>query len=105
VVRGTIVQLTTPNVLRGRVSAFSSMITSGGPRLGDLEAAGVAGLTTAQTSIVSGGLLCLAGVAVVMRWFPQLAAYDAWAGQPATEPQPLPAWDAAAPPTVALADR
>ncbi|HEX6512069.1 MAG TPA: MFS transporter [Chloroflexota bacterium] len=76
-VRGTIVQLTTPHRLRGRVSAFSSMITNGGPRLGDLEAASVAAWTTPQISIVSGGLLCLAGVALVCRRFPQLAAYQA----------------------------
>jgi MFS family permease len=100
VVRGTIVQLTTPNVLRGRVSALSSMITNGGPRLGDLEAAAVAAVAGPQFAVVSGGLLCLAGVAGVMRLFPQLAAYDA--SGDAVEEADLPV---AAAPALALSQR
>jgi MFS family permease len=75
VFRGTIVQLETPDQLRGRVTALHLLVVTSGPRLGDLEAAGVASIFGAQVSVVSGGLLCLAGVAVVARAFPELAAH------------------------------
>jgi len=75
VFRGTIVQLETPDQLRGRVTALHLLVVTSGPRLGDLEAAGVASIFGAQASVVSGGLLCLAGVAVVARAFPELAAH------------------------------
>jgi MFS family permease len=75
VFRGTIVQLETPDQLRGRVTALHLLVVTSGPRLGDLEAAGVASIFGAQASVVSGGLLCLAGVAVVARAFPELSAH------------------------------
>ena len=77
VFRGTITQVATPDPLRGRLSALQLLVVTGGPRLGDVEATVVAALTSAQFSVLSGGLLCLAGVAFVAWRFPQLAAYDA----------------------------
>src|SRR5207248_7142620 len=60
VMRGTIMFATTPDALQGRVSAaYLAQVTSA-PRLGNLEAGGVAALTSLRFSIVSGGLLCLA---------------------------------------------
>jgi len=84
VFRGTITQVATPDPLRGRLSALQLLVVTGGPRLGDVEATVVAALTSAQFSVLSGGLLCLAGVAFVAWRFPQLAAYDA------RQPPPLP---------------
>jgi MFS family permease len=75
VFRSTIVQLETPDELRGRVTALHLLVVTGGPRLGDLEAAGVAAVVGAQASVVSGGLLCLAGIVAVVRRFPELAAH------------------------------
>jgi MFS family permease len=75
VFRGTIVQLETPDRLRGRVTALHLLVVTSGPRLGDIEAAGVASIFGAQASVVSGGLICLAGVVVVARAFPELAAH------------------------------
>jgi MFS family permease len=90
--RWTITQTITPDHLRGRVSALSTIVLGGGPKLGDLEAAAVASVATPQVSIVSGGLLCLAGVLFVLRYFPALARYDAWAGaEAALAPEPQPA--------------
>ncbi len=77
VFRNTITQVVTPDPLRGRLSALYLLVVTGGPRLGDIEATAVAAVTSAQFSVVSGGLLCLAGVAFVASRFPQLAAYDA----------------------------
>jgi MFS family permease len=91
VFRSTIVQLDTPDALRGRVTSIHILVVTSGPRLGDIEAATVAAAIGPQLSVVSGGLLCVAGVAVVARLFPELAAHvvrkpasaPAVAGEPA----------------------
>ena len=75
VFRSTIVQLDTPDELRGRVSAIHILAVTSGPRIGDIEAAVVAAVVGPTFSVVSGGLLCLGGVAVVARRFPELAAH------------------------------
>jgi MFS family permease len=75
VFRSTIVLLETPDELRGRVSALHILVVTSGPRVGDVEAAAVAAVAGAQVSVVSGGLLCLVGVVVVARMFPELAAH------------------------------
>jgi hypothetical protein len=66
-------------------SVFSVVVTSG-PRLGDIESGVVASAAGVRVSIVSGGLLCLVGVAGILAAFPALARYDAdrWIGEPAT---------------------
>ncbi len=75
--RSTILQVRLPDHLRGRLSALHLTVVTGGPRLGDLEAAAVAAAFNAQVSVISGGLLCLAGLALTAWRFPELAAYDA----------------------------
>jgi predicted MFS family arabinose efflux permease len=72
VFRGTIIQLSTPDRLRGRVSALNSMVVTAGPRLGDVEAGVVATLTSPLFSVVSGGILCLLGVAALAAGVPAL---------------------------------
>ena len=88
VFRATIVQLDTPDELRGRVSAIHGLVVTSGPRIGDIEAAVVAAIVGPTLSVVSGGLLCLGGVGVVARRFPELASHtlrpsDREAGRPA----------------------
>ena len=75
VLRATIVQLSTPDELRGRVSAVNGLVVRSGPALGDIEAAGVASVIGAQASVVSGGVLCLIGLVGVVRAFPELARH------------------------------
>jgi MFS family permease len=77
VFRGTIMQTEAPDALRGRVSSIHTAVVTGGPRLGDVEAGVVASLAGVTTSVVSGGLGCLVGVALVWRFMPKLAAYVA----------------------------
>lgn len=77
VFRNSIVQLETPDELRGRVASIHLVAVTSGPRLGDIEAATVASLVGAQLSVVSGGILCLLGVAVVVWLFPELARHTA----------------------------
>jgi hypothetical protein len=56
-------------------SVFSLVVTSG-PRLGDVEAGAVASLTSARTSVLTGGLACIACAGLVVAAFPALARYD-----------------------------
>ena len=76
VCRSTINQTVTPDALRGRMSSVFTVVVTSGPRLGDLEAGTVASLTSARFSVLSGGLACVAGVALVLIAFPALLAYD-----------------------------
>jgi MFS family permease len=76
VFRNTILQLSVPEGLRGRLSAVHIAVVTGGPRLGDVEAGAVAALTTPQFSVVSGGIACMAGVLAVHAWAPGLARYQ-----------------------------
>jgi len=75
VFRSTVVQLATPDPLRGRVTALHILAVTSGPRIGDIEAAAVAAVVGAQASVVSGGILCLLGAAAVTRLFPELGAH------------------------------
>lgn len=92
VCRSTINQTVTPDGMRGRMSSVFLLVVTGGPRLGDMESGAVAGAVGVRASIVSGGLLCLAGVAVIVAAFPALARYDAaeWLEAPAPAPTPGP---------------
>ena len=85
VLRGSVVQLATPDELRGRVSAIHIVVVTSGPRIGDIEAAAVASVIGAQLSAISGGILCLLGVVVVARLYPELDRHEA-AAAPSTEP-------------------
>jgi MFS family permease len=86
VCRSTINQTVTPDHMRGRMSSVFSVVVTSGPRLGDIESGAVASAVNVRFSIVSGGLLCLVGVAVIVAAFPALGRYDAdrWVGEPAT---------------------
>jgi len=84
VLRSSVVQLATPDELRGRVSAIHLLVVISGPRAGDIESAAVASVIGAQLSAISGGVLCLLGVLVVARAFPELDRHMA-ASPPATE--------------------
>jgi hypothetical protein len=73
--RWTIVQTETPDHLRGRVTSINNMSVTSGPRLGDIRATTVASLIGAQGSVISGGLLCLAGAVLTVRAFPNLMSH------------------------------
>jgi MFS family permease len=77
VFRGTILQLSVPDALRGRLSAIHIMVVTGGPRLGDVEAGVVAQLVSPAFSVVSGGIACVAGVVLLAVVVPELARYHA----------------------------
>lgn len=70
VFRATIIQLSVPDALRGRLQGVQMAVVTGGPRLGDLEAGVVASAFGDVTSVVSGGLACVAGALVLARLLP-----------------------------------
>ena len=63
VVRQTLVQLLTPDPMRGRVSAISGMFIGGSNELGGFESGLVAEWTTPVISVISGGIGTLIVVA------------------------------------------
>jgi len=88
VCRTTINQTVTVERMRGRMSAVFTLVVSGGPRLGDIESGTVAGAAGPRFSVLSGGVLCVLGVAAIVVAFPALLRYDAadWIAEPARSP-------------------
>ncbi len=82
VFRSTILQLSVPDRLRGRLSAIHIAVVTGGPRLGDVEAGVVASLVSPWFSVISGGLACIAGAIVLVGLIPELGRYRADHGPP-----------------------
>ena len=72
VFRNTILQLSVPDHMRGRLSSIHIAVVTGGPRVGDAESGLVAALTTPAFAVVSGGLLCIAGALTIGRFMPRL---------------------------------
>ena len=70
--RSTILQISAPDRLRGRLSGIHILVVTGGPRLGDVEAGLVAGLVSPTFSVVSGGLACVIGAGLVALAYPEL---------------------------------
>src|SRR3989454_8668040 len=54
ILRGLVIQLTTPDEFRGRISAVNAMFVIGGPMLGQFESGVVAGVVRPQFFVVRG---------------------------------------------------
>jgi ENTS family enterobactin (siderophore) exporter len=67
VLRSSVLQLSTPDSLRGRITAVWLAQANSSPRLGDLEAGLIASLTNAQISATSGGIACIIGI-LLLAW-------------------------------------
>lgn len=76
VMRMTLVQLETPNEIRGRVSAVNSIFIGASNQLGEFESGATAALFGAVGSVVLGGVGTLAVAAGWFRLFPALARRD-----------------------------
>ncbi len=83
VFRGTIVQQTTPDEFRGRVTAADYVVGVSGGQLGNLEAGALGSLTSPVISALAGGLITVAGAAVIGLALPAFARYRS---EPRTEP-------------------
>jgi MFS family permease len=76
VIRHTLVQVQTPDELRGRVSAVNSLFIGASNELGGFESGLVAELLTPTISVVSGGIGTILVVALVALRWPQLRRYS-----------------------------
>ena len=73
----------TPPKLRGRMEGTGMAVWASGPALGDIEAGVVARLTTVNTSIWSGGVVCAVGAVVIAALMPAV-----WRHRAAPTPAP-----------------
>jgi len=67
---------TIPDELRGRLAGIEMLSYTTGPLLGNVEAGLLAAIVGVPASVVSGGLLCVAGVALVGLALPAFRRYD-----------------------------
>jgi MFS family permease len=88
--RSTIWNQTIPDRLRGRLAGIEQVSYSSGPLLGDVEAGVVGELFSVRASIVSGGVLCIVGVAVAALLLPAFRHYDSRQPVPEAEPATAP---------------
>jgi MFS family permease len=75
--RMTMWNQTIPDALRGRLAGIELVSYMSGPLLGHAEAGAVAAIAGVQTSIVSGGVLCVLGVVACGLALPRFRRYDA----------------------------
>ncbi|MEI7926789.1 MAG: MFS transporter, partial [Chloroflexota bacterium] len=75
VMRQTTIQLSTPDYLRGRVSAVAQLFVGSSNQLGAVESGFVAAATNATFAVVSGGAACLAVVGVIAVTMKELRTY------------------------------
>jgi MFS family permease len=86
VMRNTAIQLSTPDELRGRVSAVNFIFIGASNQLGAVESGFVAALTSATFAVVSGGIGCMIVLAIIASRMPELRRYRidtsaAWTGK------------------------
>lgn len=76
VIRQTLVQLETPDAMRGRVSAVNSIFIGASNQLGEFESGATAALLGPVGSVVLGGVGTIAVAAAWFKLFPSLAQRD-----------------------------
>jgi hypothetical protein len=74
--RGLIWNQTIPDEMRGRMAGIEMLSYSIGPQLGQVRSSAAAALTNLRMSFVSGGVMCIAGVAIAAFTMPSLWKYD-----------------------------
>ena len=76
VLRQTMIQMSTPDELRGRVSSVNQVFIGASNHLGMVESGLVAAISTATFAVVSGGFACLATVGIVAWKIPEFLRYE-----------------------------
>jgi MFS family permease len=74
VIRSSLIQLETPDAMRGRVNAVNFLFIGASNQLGEFESGVTAAWLGTVPAVVLGGVGTLVVVALWMRWFPALAA-------------------------------
>jgi MFS family permease len=86
--RNAMLQLSASPELQGRMQGVGMAVWTSGPAIGDLEASGVAAMTSVNTSIWLGGLACVFGIGVIAVAIPEFTLFRAYTK---TEPPTAPA--------------
>jgi MFS family permease len=86
VIRQTMIQMATPDAMRGRVSAVSSVFVGASNQLGSFEAGVMASLLGAAAAAVVGGFGTIFVVAAIAFYFPELRKADRLHGDKARVP-------------------
>jgi MFS family permease len=86
--RNTAIQSLTPDALRGRVSAFQSMLTGGMPALGQMTSGALASAIGAPLALITGAIVCTGVILGITAARPDLRARDL--GDPDALPVPAP---------------
>jgi len=76
IIRNTIRQLNTPDHIRGRMVSINQIFFQGGPQLGEVESGIVASLIGVPGMIISGGIGCIVGMALIVMKWPELRKYN-----------------------------
>jgi len=76
VIRSSLVQIETPDAMRGRVSAVNSMFIGTSNQLGEFESGATAALFGTVPAVLIGGIGTIAVVLLWMRLFPRLTRID-----------------------------
>ena len=71
-IRATLIQLWTPDALRGRVNAVNQVFIGASNEVGGFRAGSTAALIGPVAAVLVGGIGTLAVVGLWMRWFPAL---------------------------------
>ena len=71
-VRQSLIQLYTPDAMRGRVGAVSTLFVSASNELGEAESGFLAALIGPVAAVVAGGIGAIAVTLLWARWFPEL---------------------------------
>jgi hypothetical protein len=71
-VRETLIQLWTPDAVRGRVNAVNQVFVGASNELGEFRAGISAGLFGAVPAVIIGGVATMAVAGLWWLWFPQL---------------------------------
>jgi ENTS family enterobactin (siderophore) exporter len=75
--RGTILQVATPDALRGRLQGVFIVVVAGGPRLGDVVLGSAASGVGEGFAALAGGTACVVAVLALARWQRRFVHYDA----------------------------
>lgn len=85
-IRQTLVQIDTPDAMRGRVSAVNSLFTGASNSLGEFESGAVAALIGAVPTVIIGGAASILLALLWGRLFPSLRNRDRLIPEPSLEP-------------------
>ena len=87
IIRVALVQLGTPDAMRGRVNAVENVFIGASNELGAFESGTLAALIGTEASVVLGGVATLVVIAIWSRLFPPLRSFDNVAGPVAASEQ------------------